>query len=305
MILVVEDRKNAKSFISSGLKEAGYDISITGETEKVPGIIKDQEIRIVVIDKKVDGNRGIILCGRIRQTGFKKYVYMIIANAGIEKNDISEALDAGADDYLPASGNTGELVLRVKVAMRMLEMEGKLAETRRELIRVAREDPLTCLLNRRAFLDETINEMERATREHRFLSTIMIEIDNYKDIVDKVSYEAGDAMLVEIAVRLQSSCRSYDKIAAYGGGVFVVLLPNTRTKTAVKVTKRIQSEITGRTFYLMGESITITACFGVSLVAPDLGLKDAQLDELMRRTEQSLKAAKKQGTNKIAVSGER
>ncbi len=304
MILVVENRKDSKSIISSGLKDAGYDISVTGEAGKAAGIIKDDEIRIVVIDKKIDGNSGIKLCGWIRHSRFKKYIYIILVNTGSGESDINEALDAGADDYL-LSGNTGELILRIKVAMRMLDMEDRLTETRKELIRVAREDPLTGLLNRRAFLDETINEMERATREHHILSTIMFEIDDYKDIVEKVSYEARDAMLVEIAVRLQSSCRSYDKIARYGGGVFVVLLPNTRTKTAVKIARRIQSELTDRIFYLMGESISVTACFGVSLVAPDLGLKDAQLDDLMRRTELSLKAAKKQGANKIAVSGEK
>ncbi|MCU0822268.1 MAG: diguanylate cyclase [Spirochaetes bacterium] len=305
MILVVEDRKDSKSFISSGLKDAGYDISITGQTDKAPGIIKDQEIRIVIIDKKTDGNSGIKLCSRIRQSRFKKYVYIIIVNTGGGDNDVNGALDAGADDYLPLSGNPAELILRIKVAMRMLEMEDRVSESRRELIRVAKEDSLTGLLNRRAFLDEAINEMERATREHHILSSLMIEIDNYKDIIDKVGFEARDAMLVEIAVRLQSSCRSYDKIARYGGGVYVVLLPNTRTKTAVKVAKRIQSELSGRTFYLMGESVSITACIGVSLMAPDLGLKDAQLDDLMRRTELSLKAAKKEGANKIAVSGEK
>ena len=75
-------------------------------------------------------------------------------------------------------------------------------------------------------------------------------------------------------------------------------------KTAENIAKRIQSELTSRAFYLIGEKISISACFGISLVAPDIGLKDDQLANLIKRTELALKSAKNQGINQIVINNE-
>lgn len=303
MILVVEDNRDSRSAIFRDLDEAGYDVDVCGDVSNISDTIRGKGIRIVVINGAAE-NDSTDICREIRESKYKKYVYIIVISGKGDEKVINEIFDAGADDYISNQYNREQLILRIKVGMRMLELEDKLVNTRRELIRVAREDPLTGLLNRRAFLDEAINELERSTREHHIVSSVMIEIDNYNELVEKHGFEARDGMLVEVAVRLQSSCRSYDKIARYGGGVFIMLLPNTRKKTALKIAKRMQSELSGRPFYLMGESETVTACFGVSLIAPDLGLKDSQLDELVKKTGMALKAAQKQGPNKIAVSAD-
>ncbi len=301
MILVVEDKHSYKSIIGINLKDLGYKAKICNQVSKVEKIINESDSRLVIIDRNLSEIDGIVLCKQLRELNLRRYIYIIMITDDIREDDLKKIFSAGADDYLPNVHSKDELNIRITIGLRMLELEDKLNKTRKKLIKVARVDPLTGLLNRRSFMDEAINELERATREHRIVSVIMIEIDNFKKLVDKHGFEARDALLTELSVRLLSFCRSYDKVAHYGGGVFVLLLPNTRTKTASRITKRIQTELSGREFYLMGDNIKITACYGVSLLAPDLGLKDAQLSDLIKRTELSLKKAKSQGANKIAV----
>ncbi len=302
MVLIVEDKGTSKSIIKPGLKLEGNEIKVCNNGAKALKIIKDLGARIVVVDRDLPEMDGIALCSQIRQLNLKKYVYIIIANDN--GKDVLEAFDAGADDYIPRPYKKEELTIRVKVGMRMLELEDKLNKTRRELIKLAKEDPVTGLLNRRSFLDEAINELDRASREHKIVSTIMIDIDDFRELNDAFGLEAGDNVLVEIAGRLQASCRPYDKVARYGSGSFLILLPNTRTKTAVRIAKRMQKEVADRTFFLNKEDVKITACFGISLLAPDVGLKDSQIDDLLKRTELALNKAKKEGRNKMVVNVE-
>ncbi len=303
MVLIVEDINASQSVIEPGLKINGYEIKACNSATKALKIIAERGVRIVVIDRDISDMDSLELCSQVRRLDLKRYVYIIVTNNKGRK-DLLEAFEAGADDFISKPYTKEELIIRLKAGMRMLELEGKVNKSRKELMKHSKEDPLTGIMNRRTFIDEAINELDRASRERKIVSTIMIDIDDLKNINSKYGNDAGDNILIETARRLQSSCRPYDKIGRYGSGKFLILLPNTRTKTAVKIAKRIQSEITKRTYYLKGEDVKVAASFGVSLLAPDIGQKDSQIDDLIKKTELALQKANKEGKGKVAVYAE-
>ncbi|MDY6934154.1 MAG: diguanylate cyclase [Spirochaetota bacterium] len=301
-ILIVEDDHFFQEAVKRDLESAGYNVLICNNGRDAIKIIKDQEVRVAIIDWIMPGMDGITLCKEIRGLHLYRYVYIIMLTSKRRKQDTIIALEAGADDFLTKPADKEELISRIKVGMRILELENRLILSQRELLKLAKEDPLTNLLNRRSFLDEALKELDRAIREGREISTVMVDIDDFKRINDTYGHQIGDEIIIEFARRLQSSCRTYDILGRYGGEEFLILLPQTKSSSAVKIAKRIRSVIKNKPFKIMGEGITVTASFGVSVLKPDGRSKDDQIDDLVKRTDIALYEAKKGGKNRVAVN---
>jgi diguanylate cyclase (GGDEF)-like protein len=108
-----------------------------------------------------------------------------------------------------------------------LSVSWSLSETKRQYVRVqqlAREDPLTGLLNRRAFIDAMRLEIRRAQRQHTSITLAYIDLDNFKALNDARGHGAGDRCLKAVASTLRRSIRDTDLAARLGGDEFAVLL---------------------------------------------------------------------------------
>jgi len=114
------------------------------------------------------------------------------------------------------------------------------------LNRLANTDPLTGVLNRRAFDRLYIREAEMCKRYGLTFSLLMVDIDNFKSINDTFGHPAGDQILVGIAELLQRCTRKVDTICRYGGDEFVVLMPNTPREAAGEARRRIDQQIEKR-----------------------------------------------------------
>jgi diguanylate cyclase (GGDEF)-like protein/PAS domain S-box-containing protein len=101
-----------------------------------------------------------------------------------------------------------------------------------ELIRLARTDPLTGLLNRRAFFERLEFTLAQARRSELGCAVILFDIDNFKEINDLFGHEAGDHVLVAIAKNVKKELRETDSIARIGGDEFAILAPNLRSASA-------------------------------------------------------------------------
>lgn len=108
-----------------------------------------------------------------------------------------------------------------------------------ELKLKAEKDSLTQLLNR-WMLDELLQkEIDRCTRSNQPLSLLLVDIDNFKTINDKLGHDMGDAILRETASFLQQSTRSYDHIGRWGGDEFILVCPNLSVKDAETYAHRL------------------------------------------------------------------
>ena len=103
-------------------------------------------------------------------------------------------------------------------------------------------DGLTGLNNRRHFFDLAKVEYERIRRYGRSLSVVMIDIDRFKNLNDAYGHLVGDAVLREVARRIQETVRTIDVVARYGGEEFVVLMPETDLAEAVLVAERVRQK---------------------------------------------------------------
>jgi diguanylate cyclase (GGDEF)-like protein/PAS domain S-box-containing protein len=168
-----------------------------------------------------------------------------------------------------------------------------LAEANLELKRLATIDPLTGTHNRRALENAVQLELERMQRYGEPFSLLLLDIDHFKAINDRFGHQAGDRVLVELSRCVGDELRTVDVLSRWGGEEFAVLLPNTDIEQARQVAEKLRQQIATLSFPAVGR---VTSSFGVAQCQPD-----ETADELFRRADQALYAAKSAGRNRVCV----
>lgn len=177
---------------------------------------------------------------------------------------------------------------------RVHELEGELERVSGQV----REDQLTGALNRRGMEDAMTREIARANRSKKPLCVAVLDVDNFKRLNDTYGHSAGDAALVHLAKVIKHTVRPTDVIARFGGEEFVIILTETGRNEAVKVTERLQRELTRRFFLHNNERLLMTFSAGVA------EYRQGDSDEsLFQRADKAMYQAKVQGKNRV-VSAE-
>jgi len=126
-------------------------------------------------------------------------------------------------------------------------LEQKVAERTRELAELSRMDPLTGLLNQRAFMDAVRGELTRARRMSTPLALAYIDLDAFKQINDREGHSRGDEVLKALARTAQEIKRGIDVAARYGGDEFCIAFPDTDITGAVQFVERLWQRFVSRT----------------------------------------------------------
>lgn len=170
----------------------------------------------------------------------------------------------------------------------------KLREQSQELERLARQDPLTRLYNRR-YLEENLAREFAASKRYRFpLSIAMVDIDHFKQINDRFSHQVGDDVLRLVAQMLESNCRGADFAARYGGEEFVLVFPQTNQSGALIACERVRQRIENYPWNDIYPHLRVTVSIGIS---SDPTLPDHE--KLLAAADEQLYAAKRAGRNRV------
>jgi len=163
-----------------------------------------------------------------------------------------------------------------------------------EAQRLSVTDGLTGLGNYRFFQTTLGREVERASRFHRSLAVLMLDLDLFKQVNDAHGHQVGDAVMVEIADRIRDETREVDVVCRYGGEEFVVVLPETGREGAGYTAERICNAVRRRPVAVAGLQLNITLSAGVA-VFPTHGDTPASI---VRAADDALYAAKASGRDR-------
>ena len=163
-----------------------------------------------------------------------------------------------------------------------------------KLIQMAKIDSLTGIYNRRYLDSRLTEEIERSRRHGNQLSILMLDIDHFKKINDTHGHLCGDYALRKIAELLKELVRTSDILGRYGGEEFCCILPETPIEQAVVLAERCREQIAANQLTCTDHQTRVTISIGVT------GLhRDDSLDSVIKRADDALYQAKRDGRNRI------
>ncbi|HAT32650.1 MAG TPA: diguanylate cyclase [Janthinobacterium sp.] len=195
-----------------------------------------------------------------------------------------------------------QIGLRLEAEAQLLKARDALESANRSLEKLALQDGLTGLANRRQLDVSLGNEFSRAVRNAGTLAFIMFDVDCFKQYNDLYGHGAGDACLraVSAAIRDLTSGRPGDLAARYGGEEIGILLPGAGLDGALAVADRVRLAIEGLAIEHRGNPAgVVTVSAGVAAVAPRRG---DQAGQLIDAADRALYAAKLDGRNRVRAA---
>jgi len=184
---------------------------------------------------------------------------------------------------------------------RMEEKTRTLGEHISTLQQLADTDPLTRLLNRRAFMVFAGDAMNYFRRYSRDICILVIDIDFFKRVNDSYGHGAGDDVIEFVGLAIQSEIRTTDKVARFGGEEFVVLLRETDLGNATMLAERMRQHIASSVVHARGHTeINVTASIGLAMAQRD----DRDIADVIERADRALYVAKTTGRNRVVSDAE-
>lgn len=238
----------------------------------------------------------------------------LLAGAGSDAARYAATLDEAAVEVQAGQAALPELIARLLAETRALAarnerlgrrledsarqmdaLEKQLEEARRD----ATTDPLTGLMNRRAF-DEAVRSLAgEAMNSGAPLALLVIDIDHFKSVNDTWGHAVGDAVLQLVARRLAQRARAEDRPARFGGEEFVILLPGTTLEEAAAIGDSIRADLEAQRLVLRDTQKpigTVTASLGAAVYEPG-----ERLSDWIARADAALYEAKATGRNRLVA----
>lgn len=206
---------------------------------------------------------------------------------------------------------TGEECFRVVFKRRCINVDGQPVvvsiqhyvtewrQAERELNRLAQEDALTGIANRRCFSAEAERAMHTAERHGLSLTLLLLDVDHFKRVNDEHGHNVGDEVLVELARRLRDVLRKSDLGGRWGGEEFIALLHGP-PDAALGFAERLRRSVADQPFATSAGPLHITLSGGCAGHRPG-----DSLSGLVGRADQALYAAKSQGRNRVQAEAGR
>lgn len=302
-VIIAEDDPVSRKVLENTLRRWGYEVTVAQNgKEAYEALLKPDAPRLAILDWMMPEMDGPTVCRALRQSPGGEYYYLILLTAKGTKDDTVAGLEAGADDYVVKPFNMRELQVRVRCGERIVKLQSDLLAAQEELRVQATHDPLTGLFNRAAIYEALERERSRLQREGGCLSVIMLDLDHFKNINDTHGHAAGDAVLRDIARRIDEASRSYDLVGRVGGEEFLLIMPNAPLTAAADVAERIRRVVMETPVAFGQTALNVTVSLGVaSTVVTEDG---ASMDELVQAADEALYRGKESGRNRVVVAGE-
>jgi diguanylate cyclase (GGDEF)-like protein/PAS domain S-box-containing protein len=170
-----------------------------------------------------------------------------------------------------------------------------------KLERMASHDPLTGLYNRRELEQQLDDEIVRSRRYAHPLSLLLLDVDHFKNINDQYGHLAGDEVLRQLSRLLQSSVRTVDYVARYGGEELVIVLPEIAEDEAFAMAERIRRTVQAKQISIAdNKQVGVTVSIGVATFP----IHGSDIPRLFKKVDEAMYLAKQRGRNRTVSAAE-
>ena len=294
-ILIAEDSAVCRKLLETILEKKPYELCSVANGREALDAFAQFCPDIIITDWMMPDVSGIELCRQIRKAQDGR-TYIILVTQKSEKEDVIEALDAGADDYVTKPFDAGELLARIRVGCRTAQMSREIDAKNALLEKAARTDHLTGLANRLAVEEFAAKQLNAAIRHKFNLWIVVTDLDKFKLINDTYGHFAGDEAIKRFAMILKANTRAADMCGRLGGDEFLIVMAHGSKKAIVQTIERLRADCADAKGNLNGQPVSFTASFGI---AGCDGTEKVTLRDLLTRADHALYLAKECGRNQV------
>jgi two-component system cell cycle response regulator len=300
-ILIAEDAPVSRRMLQGLLVKWGYDVVSVEDGDAALEKLKAPDApRIALLDWMMPGQNGVDVCRALRKHRPLPYTYILLLTARDAKEGVVEGLESGADDYLTKPFDPQELKARIRVGLRLLELEDDLVQAREAMRFKATHDALTEIWNRGAILETLEREAWRSRREGISLGVLIVDLDHFKSVNDTYGHLAGDALLREVTKRMQTDIRPYDTLGRYGGEEFLILLPGCNGSETWNKAERLREAILRGPIATSAGNLKVTMSIGGVATAD---WPEVTANQILQMADSALYRAKEEGRNRTVMAG--
>jgi len=295
-IMVVDDHPRTGPRLVESIRKH-HDVLLEPDAARALLRLAEDDYDTIVVSLSLEDTDALRLCSQIRSLDRSRHLPIVLLVEPGETTRLLRGFDIGVNDYAMRPVDRNELMARLRTQVRKKRFSALLRNRLEESVELAATDALTGLFNRRYMEGHVRTLMHSAHQSRRPLSMLIADIDHFKQVNDLYGHDAGDAVLREFALRLRRSTRVNDLPCRLGGEEFVVLMPDTAIARAFQVAERLRAAVAAEPFEVGGREIRITASVGVSAIAVGTDTPES----VLKRADQALYAAKREGRNRVNV----
>lgn len=253
-------------------------------------------VDIILCDMEMPRIDGFKFLGLMKSRPDLKDTPVIMLTGRDDRELRIKCLEQGASDYITKPFDVEELVARVKVHLKIKNLQDDLRRTNELLLELSNTDHLTGLFNRRYLMESLGKEIQRGQRKGANLSLIILDIDHFKQVNDQYGHLQGDIVLQKVALQLQKELRNYDIAARYGGEELIAILADASLEEAVFVANRVRSSVQTARFNGEVSQLSLTVSLGVAMFTKQ---GCATVDAFIKLADDALYRAKANGRNRV------
>lgn len=294
-LLLIDDDELDRAAVMRALRQSEINIDIVQACSAVEGLqlASARHFDAILLDYQLPDQDGLHVLKTLRGAGFESMAVLMLSRR--EDEALAErCLAAGAQDFLLKDDVNGRRLVRaVRQARQRYAIEEKLKASRNRLLELSERDPLTKLSNRRGFENALGQAIARVERGKGNIAVLLLDLDQFKEVNDSLGHEAGDDLLVEVALRLSHTVRNTDVLCRLGGDEFVVLMTDLAREDqaallATRIVEKFQQPVR-----LSGGEHRVTASIGIAT----MNKGDKHGADLLRFADMAMYKAKQDGRN--------
>ena len=318
-ILIVDDTPANLRLLYGMLHEQGYKVRMAPSGRMALKSAQAFPPDMILLDIKMPNMNGYEVCTKLKADVRTREIPVIFISSLDQTEDKVKAFTFGGVDYITKPFRIEEVLARVKTHMAIYSLQQQLsaaniqlqesndrlkaeikkrAQIEAMLEELATTDSLTNLHNRRHFFELAVQELNRAKRYQLYFSLLMIDLDNFKTVNDKLGHLYGDRVLQVVAKCISQNSRDVDISGRYGGDEFVILLPETEPSFARVFAERLCQVTRTQLDELDELTFPVTLSIGIANFSWEA---DITFDTLLDQADRALYESKQAGRDGIAI----
>jgi diguanylate cyclase (GGDEF)-like protein len=306
-LLIVDDINDNRTILTRRFQRRGFEVVETDNGFTAIELIDRESFDLVLLDVMMPGIDGIETLKRIRSRRSASALPVIMVTAKSESDNIVDALELGANDYVTKPVDFAVALARVNTQISRKRAEQQVALANEELRKanedlehrveertsrlvdanqrlkveiadrqesqarsqyLAYHDSLTGLGNRLLFKEQLEEALKDVSATPHPLAVLFLDLDGFKAVNDTLGHSVGDLLLKSVAAKLRDILPQTDRIARLGGDEFAILqISVTQPNSSIALAEKI-IEIVGQPCSIDGHDVTVGASVGIAVAHP-------------------------------------